>query len=65
MARAFPADGSAAGGAAGSFLRKGVTEKLQKTLSDALGLILLFIGIQGVTRGKNLVAALLSFVFPY
>ncbi len=39
------------GGAIGAFLRKGFPERYKKTLNDALGLVVLFVGILGVVSG--------------
>lgn len=50
------------GAAMGMLFKKGIPERVQKTLTAALGLCVLFIGIQGALAGEALLIEVLSLV---
>ena len=51
-----------AGGTIGLLLKFGIPEKLEKSLMTALGLCTMFIGISGLSEGKNTLVLILSMV---
>lgn len=51
------------GSALGLLFKKGIPERVQQTLTAALGLCVLFIGVQGALAGENLMIEALSLVF--
>ena len=48
------------GGIAGTFLRRGLPERLNKTLMQGLGLCVLYVGINGALVGEQVLVAVLS-----
>ena len=50
------------GSAFGMLFKKGISERVQQTLTAALGLCVLFIGVQGALAGENLMIEALSLV---
>jgi uncharacterized membrane protein YqgA involved in biofilm formation len=50
------------GGIAGTFLRRGFPERLNKTLMQGLGLCVLYVGITGALAGEQVLVAVLSIV---
>ena len=51
-----------AGGLAGSALKKGIPERLDRTLTQGLGLCVVFVGISGALKGEQVIIAILSMV---
>lgn len=51
-----------AGGLLGTFIKNGLTERLNRTLMNGLGLVVLYIGISGALKGQNPLVAVLSVV---
>ena len=51
-----------AGGLAGSALKKGIPERLDRTLTQGLGLCVVFVGISGALNGEQVIIAILSMV---
>ena len=51
-----------AGGLAGSALKKGIPERLDRTLTQGLGLCVVFVGICGALKGEQVIIAILSMV---
>ena len=50
------------GGLAGSALKKGIPERLDRTLTQGLGLCVVFVGISGALKGEQVIIAILSMV---
>lgn len=50
------------GAGLGLLFKKGIPERMQKTLTAALGLCVVFIGIQGALKGEQLLIEVLSLV---
>jgi len=50
------------GGIVGSLLKNGISERLNKTLTQGLGLCVLYVGISGSLKGENIIIAILSVV---
>lgn len=50
------------GAAIGALFKKGISERMQQTLTVGLGLCVLFIGVKGALEGENLLITALSMV---
>lgn len=51
-----------AGSLIGVFLKKGLPERLSKSLTTAIGLAVVYIGIDGMMSGENTLVLVLSMV---
>lgn len=51
-----------AGGLMGILFQKGVPEKVNRTLTQGLGLCVLYVGISGTLKGENIIVVILSVV---
>ena len=49
-----------AGGAIGLLLKKGIPERISRTLMDGVALVVLYIGIKGVMEGSKILVIILS-----
>ncbi|HEX3026515.1 MAG TPA: DUF554 domain-containing protein [Clostridia bacterium] len=52
----------ALGGLFGTFFKKGVSQRLNRSLMQGLALCVLYIGVRGTLQGKNIVIAILSVI---